>query len=182
MGQVIKMAKYRHPIPRWVWDHNILVTHSLPDGFNAELAKALGIDECQSAIGHAAALKRIFAIQVEDLAAILLETGSRFGSEEWWRAMLSHAVDRIDGLLDCRSLERAVAVARSAWEEDRIYGATALAAFKACRRILMARYSAKWQPLDELMKHVVVLIEACRLERRSPFWQNIWAAGCRTCD
>jgi hypothetical protein len=173
MGQVIKMAKYRH---------NILVTHSLPDGFNAELAKALGIDECQSAMGHAAALKRIFAIRVEDLAAILLETGSRFGSEKWWRAMLSHAVERIDGLLDCRSLERAVAVARSVWEEDQIYGSTALAAFKACRRILMARYSAKWQPLDEFMKHVVLLIEACRLERRSPFWRNIWAAGCRICD
>jgi len=84
MGQVIKMAKYRHPIPRWVWDHNILVTHSLPDGFNAELAKALGIDECQSAMGHAAALKRIFAIRVEDLAAILLETGRRFGNEKRW--------------------------------------------------------------------------------------------------
>lgn len=67
MGRVINMAKYCHPIPRWVWDHDILVTHLLPKGFNAELAKALGIDECDPAIGHAAALRRIFGIQVEDL-------------------------------------------------------------------------------------------------------------------
>jgi hypothetical protein len=165
MGRVIKMAKYRHPIPRWVGDHDILVTHRLPDGFNAELASALGIDECQSAIGHAAALKRIFAIQVEDLAAILLETGRLFGDE----GLCCRAVPRIDGLVDCRSLERAVAVARSAWEEDSTFGPTARKAFKECRSILTARYSVKWQPLDEFMRHVILLIEACRLERGAPF-------------
>ena len=158
MGRVINMAKYRHPIPRWVWDHDILVTHRLPTGFNAELAKALGIDECDPAIGHAAALRRIFGIQVEDLASILVEIGRLFGDEK----LCCRAVGRIDGLLDHRSLERAVAVARSAWEKDRALGSTAREAFKKCRCILTGRYSERWQPLDEFMKHVVLLIEAGR--------------------
>ena len=165
MGRVIKMAKYRHPIPRWVGDHDILVTHRLPDGFNAELAKALGVDECDPAIGHAAALKRIFAIRLEDLATILRATGKLFGDER----LCCRAVPQIDGLLDCRSLQRAVAVARSAWEEDRSLGSTAREAFRKCRCVLMGRYSERWQPLEEFMKHVVLLIEACRLECGAPF-------------
>ena len=161
MGRVINMAKYGHPIPRWVWDHDILVTHRLPRGFNAELAKVLDIDECDLVIGHAAALRRIFGIQVEDLAAILLATGKQFGDEK----LCCRAVRRIDGLLDCRSLERAVAVARDAWEEDRLLGSTARESFEKCRRILTAKYTEKWRPLDRIMKHVVLLIEATRLDK-----------------
>jgi hypothetical protein len=160
MGIVIRLTGYRPPAPAWVEDLHLLLLHPLPRGFATEMARATGIDESDPAIGYAAALERLFGVGTEDLAWLFVEIGMRFGDAK----LCFQGAKRIAGLLDCSSLARALSVARTNWEKDQDLGQTARDTLVKCRCIVAEKYTQAWRPLDEFMKHVVLLIEATRLE------------------
>lgn len=160
MGIVMNLTGCRPPTPSWIEDLRLLLLHPLPSGFTTEMAKVAGIDESDPAIGHAAAIKRLFGVRTEDLAWLFVEIGMRFGDAK----LCFRGAKRIAGLLDCSSLARALTVARSNWEKDQALGQTARETPVKCHCIVTEKYTQEWRPLDEFMKHVVLLIEATRLE------------------
>lgn len=163
MGKVILFTGFRPPVPAWVADLNLLLWRPLPRFFTTELAAAMGVDERAPAIVHAAVLKQLFGVRVEDLSVLFKEIGTHFGDE----GLCCRAVWRIAKLLDCSGLARASATAQADWEKDQEHGPTARATLEECRRIATARYTEAWKPLDEFMKHIVLLVEATRCERIS---------------
>ena len=164
MGKVLKFSGFRPFVPAWVEELHLLLLHPLPQWFSTELAEALGIDEYDPAIGHAAALSRIFGLRAKDLAELFNEIGRHFGDTR----LVCRAVGRVARLTDGCSPPGASTFLRKVWGAEQVYGQAAMAALDRCGEIIMKSRAEGWRPFNSLMGHLALLIEATRLERIHP--------------
>jgi hypothetical protein len=158
---------YRYPLPDWVIEKSLLAFHPAPRGLNALLLNELG--SADLLIGHHAALARVYGVLIEDLNAFFTAVAAQFGKVAWSDGMAR----AIGQAIECPGLVREANETLRSWEKPGSKKAEAMVVYECFQRALVARHTDAWRPMNAVLKHAILLIEAARAS---------WAVAKGGCD